>query len=185
MAYCFNWEDQVQKCAYHTLFPPFSLFRRFFFRFQSVSQSVGNKPTNWKDRDVRNLITCWAVGHHEVPRFRTKWYNFLPIGNSTFAPTEIPGFLSQMESAQEVTFYTLVFSPIKYKSMTYTLASHQCGRMVLYEQFGMFLLITVLITIRVPDRSNWLQPTLLNNLKIALWCFSSTVADYVPVVHHL
>ena len=57
--------------------------------------------------------------------------------------------------------------------------------MELYEQFGMSLLITVLITLRVQDRSNWLQPTLLNNLKIALWCSSSTVADYLLVVHHL
>ena len=52
-------------------------------------------------------------------------------------------------------------------------------------QFGMSLLMTVLITLRVPDHSNWLQPTLLNNLKIALWCFSSTVADYLLLVHHL
>ena len=49
----------------------------------------------------------------------------------------------------------------------------------------MSLLITVLITVRVPDNSNCLQPTLLNNLKIALWCFSSTVADYLLLVHHL
>ena len=40
--------------------------------------------------------------------------------------------------------------------------------MVLNGQFGMSLLMTVLITVRVPDHSNWLQPTLLNNLKIAL-----------------
>ena len=124
MPYCFNWEDHVQKCAYETVFQPFVLFRRFFFGFQSVSQSVGNKPTNWNDRDVKNLITCWAVGHRDVPGFQTKRNNFLPIRNSTFAPTEIPGFLSSMESAQEVTFYALVFVPIKYKSMTYTLASH-------------------------------------------------------------
>ena len=52
-------------------------------------------------------------------------------------------------------------------------------------QFGMSLLMTVLITVRVPDHSNCLQPTLLNNLKIALWCFSSTVADYLLLVHHL
>ena len=29
-----------------------------------------------------------------VPGFTTKWNNFLPIGNSTFATTEISGFLS-------------------------------------------------------------------------------------------
>ena len=33
-----------------------------------------------------------APGH--VPGFTTKWNNFLPIGNSTFAPTEISGFFS-------------------------------------------------------------------------------------------
>ena len=49
----------------------------------------------------------------------------------------------------------------------------------------MSLLITALIIVRVSDHSNWLQPTLLNNLKIALWCFSSTVADYLLLVHHL
>ena len=49
----------------------------------------------------------------------------------------------------------------------------------------MSLLMTVLITLRVPDHSNWLQPTLLNNLKIALWCFSSTVGAYLLLVHHL
>ena len=31
-----------------------------------------------------------APGH--VPGFTTKWNNFLPIGNSTFATTEISGF---------------------------------------------------------------------------------------------
>ena len=49
----------------------------------------------------------------------------------------------------------------------------------------MSLLMTVLITVRVPNNSYWLQSTLLNNLKIALWCFSSTVADYLLLVHHL
>ena len=33
-----------------------------------------------------------APGH--VPGFTTKWNNFLPIGNSTFATTEISGFFS-------------------------------------------------------------------------------------------
>ena len=32
--------------------------------------------------------------HRDVPGFTTKWNNFLPIGNSTFAPTEISGFFS-------------------------------------------------------------------------------------------
>ena len=38
-----------------------------------------------------------APGH--VPGFTTKWNNFLPVGNSTFATTEISGFFSLMESA--------------------------------------------------------------------------------------
>ena len=33
-----------------------------------------------------------AVDHRDVQGFTTKWNNFLPIGNSTFAPTEIFGF---------------------------------------------------------------------------------------------
>ena len=57
--------------------------------------------------------------------------------------------------------------------------------MVLHGQFGISLLMTVLITVCVPDHSNCLQPILLNNLKIALWYFSSTVADYLLLVHHL
>ena len=32
-----------------------------------------------------------SVGHRDVPGFTTKWNNFLPIVNSTFAPTEISG----------------------------------------------------------------------------------------------
>ena len=36
--------------------------------------------------------------HDQAPP-RAKWNNFLPIGNSTFAPTEISGFFSLMESA--------------------------------------------------------------------------------------
>ena len=35
-----------------------------------------------------------SVGHRDVPGFTTKWNNFLPIGNSTFAPTEISGVFS-------------------------------------------------------------------------------------------
>ena len=42
------------------------------------------------------LVLCTSsrstVGHRYVPGFTTKWNNFLPIGNSTFAPTEISGF---------------------------------------------------------------------------------------------
>ena len=44
------------------------------------------------------LVVCTSsrstVGHRDVPVFTTKWNNFLPIGNSTFAPTEISGFFS-------------------------------------------------------------------------------------------
>ena len=49
----------------------------------------------------------------------------------------------------------------------------------------MSLLMAVLKTVRVPHNSHWLQPTLLKNLKTALWWFSSTVADYLLLVHHL
>ena len=44
------------------------------------------------------LVVCTSsrstVGHRDVPGFTTKWNNFLPIGNSIFAPTEISGFFS-------------------------------------------------------------------------------------------
>ena len=40
-----------------------------------------------------------TVRHSDVPGFTTKWNNFLPIGNCTFAPTEISGFFNWMESA--------------------------------------------------------------------------------------
>ena len=44
------------------------------------------------------LVVCASsrstVGHRDVPGFTTKWNNFLPIGNSTFAPNEISGFFS-------------------------------------------------------------------------------------------
>ena len=43
-----------------------------------------------------------SVGHCDVPGFTTKWNNVLPIGNSTFAPTEISRFFSQMESALNI-----------------------------------------------------------------------------------
>ena len=42
------------------------------------------------------LVVCTSsrstFGHRDVTGFTTKWNNFLPIGNSTFAPTEISGF---------------------------------------------------------------------------------------------
>ena len=41
------------------------------------------------------LVVCTSsrstVGHRHVPGFTTKWNNFLPIGNSTFATTQISG----------------------------------------------------------------------------------------------
>ena len=44
------------------------------------------------------LVVCTSsrstVGHRDVPGFTTKWNNFLPIGNSTFAPIKISGFFS-------------------------------------------------------------------------------------------
>ena len=52
------------------------------------------------------LVVCTSsrstVGHRDVPGFKTKWNNFSPIGNSTFAPTEISGFFSSMESASSL-----------------------------------------------------------------------------------
>ena len=42
------------------------------------------------------LVVCTSsrstVRHSDVPGFTTKWNNFLPVGNSTFTPTEISGF---------------------------------------------------------------------------------------------
>ena len=42
------------------------------------------------------LVVCtssrFTVRHSDVPGFTTKWNNFLPVGNSTFTPTEISGF---------------------------------------------------------------------------------------------
>ena len=42
------------------------------------------------------LVVCTSsrsmVGHRDLPGFTTKWNNFLPSRNSTFAPTEISGF---------------------------------------------------------------------------------------------
>ena len=40
-----------------------------------------------------------AVGHRDVPGFMTKWNNFLPIGNSTFAPTEFRDFFPKWKAA--------------------------------------------------------------------------------------
>ena len=48
------------------------------------------------------LVVCTSsrstVGHGDVPVFTTKWNNFLPIGNSTFAPTEISGFFPKWKA---------------------------------------------------------------------------------------
>ena len=39
-----------------------------------------------------------AVGHRHVAGFTTKWNNFLPIGNSFFATTEISGFFPKWKA---------------------------------------------------------------------------------------
>ena len=39
-----------------------------------------------------------AVEHPDVPGFTTKRNNFLPVGNSTFAPTEIYGFFPKWKA---------------------------------------------------------------------------------------
>jgi len=39
-----------------------------------------------------------TVGHCDVPGFTTKWNNFLPIGNSTFAPIEISAFFPKWKA---------------------------------------------------------------------------------------
>ena len=61
------------------------------------------------------LVVCTSsrstVGHRHVPGFTTKWNNFLPIGNSTFATTEISEFFPKWKapyifhSASDVLFY--------------------------------------------------------------------------------
>ena len=51
------------------------------------------------------LVVCTSsrstVGHRDVPGFTTKWNNFLPIGNSTFAPTEISGFFPKKRKGKK------------------------------------------------------------------------------------
>ena len=48
------------------------------------------------------LVVCTSsrstVGHRHVPGFTTKWNNFLPIGNFTFAATEISGFFPKWKA---------------------------------------------------------------------------------------
>ena len=53
------------------------------------------------------LVVCTSsrsmVGHCDLLEFTTKWNNFLPGRNSTFAPTEISVFFPKiMESAQRL-----------------------------------------------------------------------------------
>ena len=43
-----------------------------------------------------------TVGQSDVPGFTTKWNNFLPIGNSTFATTEISGFFRKWKAPPKV-----------------------------------------------------------------------------------
>ena len=51
------------------------------------------------------LVVCTSsrstVGHRDVPVFTTKWNNFLPIGNSTFATTEISGFFPKWKAPRD------------------------------------------------------------------------------------
>ena len=48
------------------------------------------------------LVVCTSsrstVRHCDLPGFKTKWNNFLPIGNSTIALTEISGFFPRWEA---------------------------------------------------------------------------------------
>ena len=48
------------------------------------------------------LVVCTSsrstVGDCDVPGFKTKCNNFLPIGNTTFAPTEISGFFPKWKA---------------------------------------------------------------------------------------
>ena len=41
-----------------------------------------------------SIYVSRSLYQFQVPGFTTKWNNFLPIGNSTFATTEISGFFS-------------------------------------------------------------------------------------------
>ena len=56
------------------------------------------------------LVVCTSsrstVGHRDVPGFKTKWNNFLPIGNSTFAPTEFSGFFFLNGKRPQLIIYT-------------------------------------------------------------------------------
>ena len=64
------------------------------------------------------LVVCTSsrstVGHSDVPGFTTKWNNFLPVGNSTFAPTEISGFFPKWKAPfVSVKMNALIFSSFK------------------------------------------------------------------------
>ena len=52
-----QWRHFYTTSACPGLFPPFALFGRFCFRFQSVAFTLfwSNKLTNWGDRDVSSL----------------------------------------------------------------------------------------------------------------------------------
>ena len=70
------------------------------------------------------LVVCTSsrstVGHRHVPGFTTKWNNFLPIGNSTFATTEISGFF--FVNGKRPVLYrrtNLVRTPTKTKTVIY------------------------------------------------------------------
>ena len=56
-----------------------------------------------------------TVGHRDVPGFTTKWNNFLPIGNSTFAPTEISGFFPKWKAPHVFFSQPAIATPISIK----------------------------------------------------------------------
>ena len=102
-----------QKSRYKGRFPLTQNFRNFRFggkwnTFRRFSEKVENlkrwsRFPGWNFRTECRvpftfLVVCTSsrstVGHRHVPGFTTKWNNFLPIGNSTFATKEISGFFS-------------------------------------------------------------------------------------------
>ena len=108
--------DRPQTQRNYGRFPFSQNFRNFRFggKWNTFGRFVPleNSQKKWKSKKVvpfsrlefPNGMSCSidvlyrfqvygrAPGH--VPGFTTKWTNFLPIGNSTFATTEISGFFS-------------------------------------------------------------------------------------------
>ena len=65
------------------------------------------------------LIVCTisrsTVGRRDMPGFTNKWNNFLPIGHSTFAPTEISVFFFFL-NGKCLTFEHVASSTLKNKT---------------------------------------------------------------------